>query len=158
MCRNNSMNKKSVYGNWMDTSRRFKIFRLEFSKLLLHTNLQLEKELRKLQENQMTEKKYKEEIFKAQADILKLENQLDVVNKKCGDVMAKNASLREIIDHILLERYNVEIKLIYTSNSILLSIRANFNEMWQKIVLKLEQGKKYIVELIDQSTVSIISD
>ncbi len=27
--------------------------------------------------------------------------------------------------------------------------------MWQKIVLKLEQGKKYIVELIDQSTVSM---
>lgn len=27
--------------------------------------------------------------------------------------------------------------------------------MWQKIVLKLEQGKKYIVELIDQSTVRI---
>ncbi|XP_037050010.1 coiled-coil domain-containing protein 63 isoform X2 [Bradysia coprophila] len=93
----------------------------------------LEKELQKVQENQMTEKKYKEEIFKAQADIYKLENQLDVVNKKCGEVMAKNASLREVIDHILLER-------------------ANFNEMWQKIVLKLEQGKKYIVELIDQST------
>lgn len=35
--------------------------------------------------------------------------------------------------------------------------RANFNEMWQKIVLKLEQGKKYIVELIDQSTVSILT-
>ncbi len=52
----------------------------------------------------MTEKKYKEEIFKAQTGILKLENQLDVVNKKCGDVMAKNASLREVIDHILLER------------------------------------------------------
>ncbi|KAJ6635259.1 Coiled-coil domain-containing protein 63 [Pseudolycoriella hygida] len=93
----------------------------------------LEKELRKVQENQMTEKKYKEEIYKAQAGILKLENQLDVVNKKCGDVMAKNAGLREAIDHILLER-------------------ANFNEMWQKIVLKLEQGKKYITELIDQST------
>lgn len=26
--------------------------------------------------------------------------------------------------------------------------------MWQKIVSKLEQGKKYIVELIDQSTVA----
>lgn len=38
----------------------------------------------------MTEKKYKEEIFKAQAGILKLENQLDVVNKRCGEVMAKN--------------------------------------------------------------------
>lgn len=52
----------------------------------------------------MTDKKYKEEIFRAHADIFKLENQLDVVNKKCGDVMAKNASLREVIDHILLER------------------------------------------------------
>lgn len=29
--------------------------------------------------------------------------------------------------------------------------------MWQKIVLKLEQGKKYIVELIDQSTVSVVA-
>lgn len=30
--------------------------------------------------------------------------------------------------------------------------RTNFNEMWQKIVNRLEQGKRYIIELIDQST------
>lgn len=30
--------------------------------------------------------------------------------------------------------------------------RSHFNDMWQKMVNKLEQGKKYIVELIDQST------
>lgn len=73
----------------------------------------MEKELRKLQENQLTEKKYKEEIFKAQAGILKLENQLDVVNKKCGEVMAKNASLRQVIDHILLERLVIVSSKLY---------------------------------------------
>lgn len=65
----------------------------------------MEKELQKLQESDLTEKMYKEEIFRVQRGIAKLENQLDVVNKRCGEVMAENANLRQVIDHMLLERF-----------------------------------------------------
>lgn len=29
--------------------------------------------------------------------------------------------------------------------------RARFNEMWQKMVIRLEQGKKFTMELVEQS-------
>lgn len=43
-------------------------------------------------------------MCKIQNDILKLENQLDVVNKRCGEVTSENTNLRSSIDHLLLER------------------------------------------------------
>lgn len=82
---------------------------------------------------ELTEPKYQEQIVRVQQSVAKLENQLDVVNKRWGEVMAENASLRKTIDHMLLER-------------------SHFNSMWQRIVGQLEQGKRYIVEMIDQST------
>lgn len=67
-------------------------------------HIQMEKQIQQLHENQSTEKVYSEQIGKVQNDICKLENQLDVVNKRCGDVMSENANLRAFIDHLLLER------------------------------------------------------
>lgn len=34
------------------------------------------------------------------------------------------------------------------------TLRANFNEMWQSMVCKFNEGKKYIIDLIDQSTLA----
>lgn len=68
------------------------------------SHIQMEKQIQQLHENQSTEKLYSEQIDKVQNDIRKLENQLDVVNKRCGDVMSENANLRAFIDHLLLER------------------------------------------------------
>lgn len=64
----------------------------------------MEKQIKQLQENHPTEKLYSEQIDRVHRDICKLENQLDVVNKRCGDVMSENAGLRSFIDHLLLER------------------------------------------------------
>lgn len=64
----------------------------------------MEKQIQQLHENQSTEKLYSEQIDKVQNDIHKLENQLDVVNKRCGDVTSENSNLRAFIDHLLLER------------------------------------------------------
>lgn len=47
--------------------------------------------------------------------------------------MAENAELRQLIDHMLQER-------------------SSFNDMWQKMVKELNQGKKLIMDLIEQST------
>lgn len=47
---------------------------------------------------------YTDQMQRVRSEIEKLENQLNVVQKRCGDVMSDNASLRASIDHLLLER------------------------------------------------------
>lgn len=93
----------------------------------------LEKELNSIRGSEVTEMRYKETIFKTQKDVVKLENRLDVANKRSGVVMAENSELRQLIDHMLQER-------------------ALFNDMWQKMINQLNQGKKYIMDLVEQST------
>ncbi|XP_017474415.1 PREDICTED: coiled-coil domain-containing protein 63 [Rhagoletis zephyria] len=95
----------------------------------------VEKEIDGLRKNEVTDSCYKESIGKVHKSVVKLENRLDVVNKKCSDVLAENCKLRDSINHMLQDR-------------------ANFNEMWQSMVTQFNEGKKYIMELIDQSTVA----
>lgn len=72
---------------------------------------QLEKEINTLQETQSTEQIYSEQLLKSRDDIKKLENQLEVVQKRCGEAMSENTNLRGSIDHLLLERYVLFKKL-----------------------------------------------
>lgn len=65
----------------------------------------LQKEIDRLRSNQVTDTRYKENISKMQKDVVKLENRLEVANKKAGVVMAENAELRQVIDHMLQERW-----------------------------------------------------
>jgi coiled-coil domain-containing protein 63/114 len=87
----------------------------------------------KVQNCEITENYYNESIYGGQRTIKKLENRLDVVNKRAGSVMTENTSLRSVIDHMLLER-------------------ATFNTMWEKLVQRLHERKKYMLDLIEQST------
>lgn len=57
-----------------------------------------------MKETQSTEESYSGQILKGRSEIFKLENQLDVVQKRCGVVMSDNTNLRSSIDHLLLER------------------------------------------------------
>lgn len=65
---------------------------------------QLHKEIALIRDNEITENLYKETIDDGRKNVVKLENRLDVITKRCGCVMAENAKLREIIDHMLQER------------------------------------------------------
>lgn len=65
----------------------------------------LQKEIDRLRLNQVTDSRYKENITKMQKDVVKLENRLEVANKKAGVVMAENAELRQSIDRMLQERW-----------------------------------------------------
>uniref|UniRef100_A0A1B0CZI3 ODAD1 central coiled coil region domain-containing protein n=1 Tax=Phlebotomus papatasi TaxID=29031 RepID=A0A1B0CZI3_PHLPP len=93
----------------------------------------LQKEIDRLRSNQITDHRYNEKICKMQKDVVKLENRLEVAHKRAGAVMAENAELRQMIDHMLQER-------------------ALFNDVWAKMVTQLNQGKKHMMDLIDQST------
>lgn len=64
----------------------------------------LQKEIDRLRANQVTDSRYKDNILKMQKDVVKLENRLEVANKKAGLVMTENADLRQVIDHMLQER------------------------------------------------------
>lgn len=64
----------------------------------------LQKEIDRLRSSQVTDNRYKETISKMQKDVVKLENRLEVANKRAGIVMAENAELRQVIDHMLQER------------------------------------------------------
>lgn len=64
----------------------------------------LQKEIDRLRLNQLTDSRYKENISKMQKDVVKLENRLEVTNKKAGVVLAENADLRQSIDRMLQER------------------------------------------------------
>lgn len=57
-----------------------------------------------MKETLSTEESYSDQLLKGHSEIFKLENQLDVVQKRCGAVMSENTNLRSSIDHLLLER------------------------------------------------------
>ncbi|XP_023294596.2 coiled-coil domain-containing protein 63 [Lucilia cuprina] len=95
----------------------------------------MEKEIDGLRKLEVPDSCYKDTICKVQKSVVKLENRLDVVNKKCSDVLTENSKLRDSINHMLQDR-------------------ANFNEMWQSMVTQFNEGKKYIMDLIDQSTLA----
>lgn len=97
--------------------------------------VEMEKQMAKIRENERTETKYNDTIVNNHKMIAKLENRLDVVNKRAGVVMAENAQLREMIDHMLQER-------------------ATFNVMWERLVTKLNDGKKHLIDLIEQATMA----
>lgn len=93
---------------------------------------QLHRDISSIRENEITESSYKETICNGRKNVVKLENRLDVITKRCGSVMAENAKLREIIDHMLQER-------------------SSFNIMWQRMINKLNYGKRFIMDLVEQA-------
>jgi coiled-coil domain-containing protein 63/114 len=95
-------------------------------------SLQLHRDVSSIRENEITESSYKETIGNGRKNVVKLENRLDVITKRCGSVMAENAKLREIIDHMLQER-------------------SSFNVMWQRMINKLNYGKRFIMDLVEQA-------
>lgn len=64
-----------------------------------------------------------------------LENRLQNAVKRFCVVLAENKKLREQIDHLLKERYN-------------------FNELWEKQTRRLNEGKKVILELVEQANMT----
>lgn len=64
----------------------------------------MEKEIDGLRKLEVPDSCYKDTICKVQKSVVKLENRLDVVNKKCSDVLTENFKLRDSINHMLQDR------------------------------------------------------
>lgn len=84
-----------------------------FHRIMPKILFKLEKEIKTIQENQSTEEIYSEQLLKSRDDIKKLENQLEVVQKRCGEAMSENTNLRGSIDHLLLERWVTFIAFLH---------------------------------------------
>lgn len=65
----------------------------------------MEKEIDALRRNEIPDNCYKDTICKVQKSVVKLENRLDVVNKKCSDVLTENSKMRDAINHMLQDRF-----------------------------------------------------
>ncbi|XP_075162557.1 coiled-coil domain containing protein 114 [Haematobia irritans] len=117
-----------------DVQRSLQTERINLWELEGHIK-KIEKEINCMRKLEVPDSCYKDTICKVQKSVIKLENRLDVVNKKCSDVLTENSKLRDVINHMLQDR-------------------AKFNDMWQTMVTKYNEGKKYIMDLVDQSTLA----
>lgn len=95
---------EDLYDVYGDTLKKIEVEKNNIWELENHTK-KLEKEIDSLRKNQVPDSCYKETIAKAQKDVIKLENRLDVVNKKCSNVLTENSHLRDEINHMLQDRF-----------------------------------------------------
>ncbi|XP_055906108.1 coiled-coil domain-containing protein 63 [Eupeodes corollae] len=134
--KNSIVEKKliSIQEQFAEQKKTIQIEKTSLQELEGHIK-KIEKEIQSIRRVEVPDSCYKEAIVKVQKRVVKLENRLDVVNKKYSDVLTENCKLRDSIDHMLQDR-------------------TSFNEMWQSMVEQFNEGKKYIIELIDQSTLA----
>lgn len=96
---------------------------------------QVKKDVADLEAQQITDVQWQKRVLEGQKIVDGLENKLDVQIKKFCTIMAQNRKLREEIDHLLKER-------------------AHFNLLWEKLIGNLNQGKKFMLDLIEQATIA----
>ncbi|XP_022905106.2 outer dynein arm-docking complex subunit 1 [Onthophagus taurus] len=82
---------------------------------------------------QETEKQVQEKWIIGQKNVATLQNKLDTSVKRFCKILAENKSLRDEIDHLLIER-------------------SLFNKSWQSLLTELNNGKKIMMDLIEQGT------
>ncbi|KAF2887967.1 hypothetical protein ILUMI_18206, partial [Ignelater luminosus] len=97
--------------------------------------LQIEKRVFDLRAKQVTDSQFQEKVRAGSKLTDILQNQLDTEIKRFCTALTNNKKLREEIDHLLKER-------------------ARFNTVWEKLLANINQGKKLMLDLIEQATVA----
>ncbi|KAK9870890.1 hypothetical protein WA026_009846 [Henosepilachna vigintioctopunctata] len=93
------------------------------------------KEVAYVRSIQLTDKMWQDRTLAGRKTLEGLENKLDVQIKAFCTICAQNNKLREVIDHLLKER-------------------ADFNLKWDKLIKNLCIGKKFMLDLIEQATIA----
>ena len=88
-----------------------------------------------LKKNNMSDDMIVQRDLKIARNVQNLENRLGVVTNKFNMMIASNAKLREEMNHLLKER-------------------SHFNKLYQQLLLHLNTGKKVMVDLIEQATLT----
>lgn len=100
---------------------------------LEHQIRKVEKEVVALRKDDVSDHKLIEQAAAREKSVNLLENRLHNATVKFNKQLAHNAALREEIDHLLKER-------------------AQYNVLYDALVNKLNQGKKIMIDLIEQAT------
>ncbi|XP_034237156.1 coiled-coil domain-containing protein 63 isoform X2 [Thrips palmi] len=100
---------------------------------LEHQIRKVEKEVVALRRDDVSDMKLIEQAAAREKSVNLLENRLHNATVKFNKQLAHNAALREEIDHLLKER-------------------AQYNVLYDALVNKLNQGKKIMIDLIEQAT------
>lgn len=95
----------------------------------------LEKKIDQIRSNDITETQFKTRLQSGKKSIELLENRLQNSIKRFCCVLSENKKLREDIDHLLKER-------------------SNFNTIWQSLLEKLADGKKFMLNIIEEATLA----
>ncbi|XP_044764544.1 coiled-coil domain-containing protein 63 [Coccinella septempunctata] len=95
----------------------------------------IEKKIDQIRGNEVTESQFRTRLQSGKKSIELLENKLQTCIKRFCSVLSENKRLREEIDHLLKER-------------------ANFNAIWQGLLGKLSDGKKFILYIIEEATLA----
>ncbi|XP_031330511.1 coiled-coil domain-containing protein 63 [Photinus pyralis] len=95
----------------------------------------LERRVDQVRGKDIPDRQFEDKVRGAQRAAQALENQLDYETKRFCAVLEDNRDLRERIEHLLKDR-------------------AHFNSVWETLVEDLNQGKKLMLDLIEQATLS----
>ncbi|XP_017778058.1 PREDICTED: outer dynein arm protein 1-like [Nicrophorus vespilloides] len=88
-----------------------------------------------LKSSQVTDIQCTQRVLEGQRTLEALENKLDIATKRFCMTLTENRKLRQEIDHLLKDR-------------------SHFNKLWDKLVTSLAQGKKFMLDLIEQATIA----
>ncbi|XP_044260794.1 outer dynein arm protein 1-like [Tribolium madens] len=94
-----------------------------------------QKSVHQLREQQTSDKQCEERVWHAIKTVEALENKLETQMKQFGKLCSKNKELRYEIDHLLWQR-------------------RIFINQWQSLIDKLSDGKKIMLDLIEQATIA----
>lgn len=103
--------------------------------VLVYILLQLTKEVTSLKMTMPSDTQSRELAVQHGNTILMLENRVEVATKRFNLVIASNAKLRAEIETMLRER-------------------AQFTQLWNKLIGQLNTGKQVINDLIEQATIT----
>ncbi|XP_068086979.1 coiled-coil domain-containing protein 63-like [Anabrus simplex] len=102
---------------------------------LEHQIRKVEKDVLKMRMKDVTDLQSKERAIEARRNIAILENRLHLVTVRFNEMLTQNAELRNQISHLLKER-------------------THFNHLYQQLIVRLNSGKKVMLDLIEQATIA----
>nr|XP_023013515.1 coiled-coil domain-containing protein 63-like [Leptinotarsa decemlineata] len=95
----------------------------------------VKKKVLDLGSKQITDEKYQQRVLAGEKTVQTLENKLEVQIRKFCAISSENIKLRQMINHLLIERNE-------------------FNKIWDTLINNLCVGKKFMLDLIEQATIA----
>ncbi|KAK4878235.1 hypothetical protein RN001_010741 [Aquatica leii] len=117
-----------------ELTQRIKIKKNEFA-LICDDIFKINKKVLVVRAKTLTDVQHMERVLRGQQNLRCLEYKLDIANKTYGSVITENNSIRQEIEHLLIER-------------------TSFNKLWFGYISNLQQGKLILMDMVEQATLA----